>query len=242
MKSLIIGAGQVGTALKEVLSINYDVVIRDLDDLQVEGVKVLHICYPDHENFAENTRKYVNQYKPELTIIHSSVPVGTTSKCGDDFVYSPVRGRHPRLASEMKKFTKFVASKNPRMAEKAFIYFESTGWPTALADSSESLEFLKVLSNVHMGLEISWRQEVQKMLNHFNIPSNYYESWERSYRDGYLQTKDYNLIRSIMRPDPIGGHCILPCTEILKSQFNSPLLEFIINQNEKAKDENYANK
>ncbi len=237
MKSLIIGAGQVGTSLKEVLSTHYDVVIRDLDDLQVEDVKVLHICYPDHEGFAENTNKYVEQYKPELTIIHSSIPVGTTADCGDDFVYSPVRGRHPYLATEMKKFTKFVASKNSLTAQRALIYFESCGWPVTLVDKPESLEFFKVLSNVHMGLEIAWRQEVERMCQHFGIKPGEYERWEKTYRDGYLKTSDYNLIRSLMKPDPIGGHCILPCTEILLSQYKSRLCEFILESNEKAKVE-----
>lgn len=237
MKSLIIGAGQVGSALKEVLSTHYEVVIRDIDDLQVEGVKVLHICYPDHEGFVENTRKYVEQYKPNLTIIHSSVPVGTTSKCGDDYVYSPVRGRHPRLAIEMKKFHKFVASKNQSKARQAFVYFESCGWPTYLADTTESLELFKVISNVHMGLEVAWRQEVERMLNSFRIRSNDYDQWEKTYRDGYFVTQDYNLMRSLMKPDPIGGHCILPCTEILRSQFPSKLFDFILESNEKAKNE-----
>lgn len=237
MKSLIIGAGQVGTALKEVLSTHYNVVIRDLDDRQVEGVEVLHICYPDHEGFVENTRKYVEQYKPELTIIHSSVPVGTTSKCGDDYVYSPVRGRHPKLATEMKKFTKFVASRNQEKAQRAFMYFESCGWPAHLADKPESLEMFKVISNVHMGLEIAWRQEVERMLNKFHLSTLDFDQWERSYRDGYLRTGDHNLIRSFMNPDPIGGHCILPCTEILRDQYESKLLDYIVESNERVKNE-----
>lgn len=237
MKSLIIGAGQVGTALKEVLSSHYDVSIRDVENVDIDGVKFLHICYPDHDGFVENTRKYVEQYNPDVTIIHSSIPVGKTKECGDEYVYSPVRGRHPRLATEMKKFTKFVASHDSIKAQMAFSYFESCGWPVALADTPESLEFFKVLSNVHMGLEIAWRQEVERMLKHFNIASRDYYNWEKTYRDGYLNTSDHNLIRSIMKPNPIGGHCILPCTEILKNQFDSYILDFITESNEKSKNE-----
>lgn len=240
MKSLVIGAGQVGSALKDVLSTHYEVLIKDVEDLDVQDVKVLHICYPDHEGFDQTTRDYVEKYKPNLTIIHSSVPLGTTSKCGEDFVYSPVRGRHPHLASEMKKFTKFVASKNSLKAQQALIYFESIGWPTRLADSPEALEMFKVLSNVHMGLEIAWRQEVERLLKAFNLNPADYEQWERTYRHGLLNLNDYNLIRSVMKPDPIGGHCILPCTEILKSQFESKLFDFILESNEKAKRECYV--
>jgi hypothetical protein len=237
MKVLIIGAGQVGTGLKEVLSSHHDVVIRDIHDMHVDDVDVLHICYPYHEGFEENTRKYVRQYEPGLVIINSSVPVGTTTRCGHEFVYSPVRGRHPKLAQEMKRFVAFVGGKSQSRIISAANYLQESGWNVLIADSSESLEFFKVLSNVHMGLEIAWRQEAERLMRQIGISSKDYHAWERTYRDGCIDVGDLNLVRPIMKADPIGGHCILSCTEMLRSQVKSPLLDFIIESNEKAKDE-----
>lgn len=237
MKSLIIGAGQVGKALETVLKPFHEVIIRDVDDIQVEGVEVLHICYPDHAGFDQTTQKYIEIYKPSLTIIHSSVQVGTTAKCGEDVVYSPTRGRHPRLAEEMKSFTKFVASKKHSKALEASLYFLNMGWPSVTSNSPESLEFFKVFSNVHMGLEIAWRQEASRMMESIGISESDYDAWEESYRDGCLDVEDYNLVRPLMKPDPIGGHCILPCLDILREKFKSPLLDFIVDSNERRKSE-----
>lgn len=237
MKSLIIGAGQVGTALFEVLKPYYDISIRDLEDIEIDGVNVLHICYPDHDGFEQTTKAYIRKYKPSLTIIHSSVQVGTTAKCGEDVVYSPTRGRHPRLAQEMKSFEKVVGSKNRRKAEEAADYFLGCGWIPLVFNSPESPEFLKVFSNVHMGLEIAWRQEAQRMMKALGINDNDYEIWERTYRDGCLDVKDFNLVRPLMNPGPIGGHCILPCLDILRKRFESSILDFIVESNEKVKNE-----
>ncbi len=241
MKTLIIGSGQVGTALKENIAPYHETFIRDLEDIQIDGVDVLHICYPDHEGFDITTKAYIAQYKPKLTIINSSVRVGTTRSCGEDVVYSPTRGRHPKLAEEMRVFVRFVASHNSRTMYMANEYFKKCGFTVFPAEKPEALELLKVLSNIHMGLEIVWRQEVERILNAFEISPKDYDEWEHTYREGYIQLKDWNLMRSLMRPDPIGGHCILPCTELLNSQYKSPLLDFIIHSNELAKRESEPN-
>jgi len=240
MKTLIIGAGQVGTALKDILSPHHEVFIRDVVANYNSQADVLHICYPDHDGFEKTTKEYIDFYKPKLTIINSSVRVGTTLKCGMNVVYSPVRGRHPHLKEEMKKFRKFVASHNQENAFKTIQYFEAAGWPCVLAKDPESLEFMKVMSNVHMGLEIAWRQEVERMMEDLSIEPTDYEEWEKSYRDGYLALQDWNLIRPIMKPDPIGGHCILQCVELLREKCPSSLLDFIVASNEEIKNERFV--
>jgi len=240
MKSLIIGRGQVGSALYEVIKDFHETYIRDIEDLDIEGVEVLHICYPEHDGFIETTLAYVEKYKPQLTIINSSVGVGTTNQIGTDIVYSPVRGRHPKLSEDMKIYTKFVFSHNQENREKASAYFEACNLKVAEHISPMAGELIKLLSNIHMGVEIAWRQEVSRMLKEFGVDSLVYDEWEETYRNGYIESKDHNLIRPSMSPAPIGGHCILPCTEILKKQFPSKILDFVLESNEKAKGETYA--
>lgn len=234
MKTLIIGAGQVGSALYENLKGHYETHIRDVNEYPLEGVRVLQICFPDHDGFHKTTLKYIEQYKPQLTIINSSVSVGTTAKCGDDIIYSPVRGRHPKLAEEMKKYAKFVSGHDKDQVSLAAGYFMKTGWKVIKSDCPDSIEFMKLISNVHMGLEIAWRQEVQRMLEHFGISERDYDRWEDSYRDGYFECQDLNLIRPRMNPNKIGGHCVRQCTEILKDQFESKALEFILKSDSEA--------
>lgn len=235
MKTLIIGKGQVGSSLAKIVGVAHETFIRDIEPLPLEGVEVLHICYPDSPKFVEITKRYIEEYKPRLTIINSSVAVGTTDKCGPHVVNSPVRGRHPNLETEMLAYPKFIAGRDPEDCALAANYFTACGWRIAVSRNPRTTEFLKLISNVHMGLEVAWRQEVDRMLKEFGVSAEAYEEWERTYNDGYRKSGHDHLIRPLMKPDPIGGHCILPCTEILQKQFPSPALKFILDSNEARK-------
>lgn len=241
MKTLIIGKGQVGQALYDVVKDHHETYIKDVEPLELEGVQVLHICYPDHDGFDKTTKSYIRHYKPSLVIINSSISVGTTEKCGSGIVYSPVRGRHPKLASDLKIYEKFVFSDSVEMMTKAYAYFTECGLKVKAHRGNTAGELLKLLSNIHMGVEIAWRQEVQRILESFEVPCYIYEEWEESYRQGYLKSGDDHLVRPSMKPDPIGGHCIIPCTEILSEQFDSDIFQFILESNEEAKEEYAAN-
>lgn len=214
---------------------------------------------------------YIEMYHPLVTIVNSSVSVGTCNQLSNKIVYSPIRGRHkrngkPSLANDIRIFVKFIFCKDPFNRDMAAHYFEECGLTCYSFKDTLSGELVKLLSNIHMGIEIAWRQEVQRILEHFeNVPqkvqsgasprlyeatgnsmavpkmsherASLYEIWEATYAQGYERTGDSHLIRPRMNPDPIGGHCILPCTEILSKQFPSKIFDFIIESNEKAKRE-----
>ena len=234
MKGLIIGKGEVGQGLYEIVKEFHETHIRDIQDMVVDDVKILHICYPNVENFIDETRNYIMQYKPRLTVIHSSISPGLTNLIGPHVIYSPVRGRHPNLAKEMRRYPKFIAGHNVDDVQIAANYFKACKWPLVLTSEVMGTEVLKLLSNIHMGLEIAWAQEVDRILKSFQCSQDLYQEWERTYNKGYKELFQENLIRPIMKPDPIGGHCILECTDILRKQIKSEPLEFIVNSNTKA--------
>lgn len=236
MKSLVIGKGQIGSALYENIKGVFECYIRDVEDLPLDGVEVLHICFPDSDEFVSFVKSYQNQYKPNLTIIHSSILPGKSKELGD-VVYSPMRGRHPKLATEMKLFAKFVSG-DPISVGKAAEYLSRCGFEVRISDSPETLELVKLLSNIHMGLEVAWAQEVKRICEKFSANYSTYLDWEDTYRKGYVLTGDVHLMRPIMSPKPIGGHCILQCTDILSQSFKSMAFDFIKASNEKAKVEN----
>lgn len=243
MKNLIIGAGEVGSGLHQIFSKKHQTFIRDIEPRADDpsDIEVLHIAYPDFgDRFIPVTVDYMNDYKPKLTIIHSSVRPGTTetlTSFGYPIIHSPVRGRQPHLAEEMITYPKYVGSKHADWLDQAARFFRECNWPVVRINNSTSTELLKLLSNVHMGLEIAWRQEVERMLKHFKIDREDYESWEQTYFVGYVLNQQTNLIRSQMRPDPIGGHCILECTALLKTLYPSEAFDFIGRSNEQTKRE-----
>lgn len=239
MKGLIIGRGEVGSALHRVLSEHYNTEIRDVDHVEPAGFEILHIAYPDGPMFVSTCQAYIDQYKPKLTVIHSSVSVGTTDKLGlINVAHSPVRGRHPNLHREMRTFPKFIGGRDPATVTLAKKYFELAGWPVIVCGDPRATELIKMLSNVYLGLEIAWRQEVERMCKHFSVDSAHYEAFELTYVNGYKKLDQEFFIRPQLSPKPIGGHCILPCTDLLGMQYPSKAFDFIRSSNAQAVSEN----
>lgn len=227
MKSLIIGSGQIGQALFEIISKVYDCSIRDIEDIDIEGVKVLHIAFPWSDAFVNQVHAYKLKYKPELTVIHSTVAIGTTAKCGTGVVHAPERGRYPHLAFEMLKFTKFIAGLGAADVNSAREYFEACGWTTRVFYDPSLTELAKLLSNVHLGMEIAWRQTVERMHERLRLDSGCYEVWEESYNKGHEYLGQKQLLRPMLSPKPIGGHCVLPSVDILSRTFETNIVDFI---------------
>ena len=100
MKSIILGKGEVGIALYNVLSNYYDTQITDKTQLKVKKVDVLHICFPYSNKFKSEVKRYQKLYKPKYTVINSTTPVGTCSKL--NATHSPIIGVHPYLTKSTR--------------------------------------------------------------------------------------------------------------------------------------------
>lgn len=238
MKGLIIGRGEVGQALLKVLSEHYPTSIRDVEDLEPANFEILHLAYPDGPNFVDAAKAYIHQYRPKLTVIHSSVRVGTTDKVGKSMiVHSPVRGRHPNLEREMKIFPKFIGGRDQMAVNMAKEYFQGAEWVSMGFDDPRATELVKMLSNIYLGLEIAWRQEAERICKTFGVRPFHYEQFERTYNEGYKKLGQEFFMRPMLSPKPIGGHCILPCTELLWTQYPSKAFEFIRSSNAQAVNE-----
>ena len=111
MKVGIIGYGEIGSSLAKVYNDfpQFEVLVVDpavgfTDDLT--GVEIINICIPFIDNFVSVVQGYINQVKPRLTVIHSTVAPGTTKKINGRVCHSPVRGVHPNLHTGIKTFLK----------------------------------------------------------------------------------------------------------------------------------------
>src|SRR3990167_11413268 len=108
MRTLIIGSnGEVGGALRNVLKDYYPFCI-DKDEAipPTTDIEILHICFGFSDTFIEDVKKYQKEYKPEYTIIHSTVPVGTCRQL--KAIHSPVIGQHPFLEEGLRTFPKML--------------------------------------------------------------------------------------------------------------------------------------
>ena len=77
---VVVGLGEVGRPLFDLLSIHCDAVGVDISppSKEVNGVDILHICFPYQiDDFVGETVRYIQLFTPKITIVNSTVAVGT---------------------------------------------------------------------------------------------------------------------------------------------------------------------
>jgi UDP-N-acetyl-D-mannosaminuronate dehydrogenase len=224
-KIVVVGLGEVGRPLLEFLSEHYDVIGVDISPPPgpMGEVDILHVCYPfEIKDFVGETARYIELFKPKLTVIHSTVGVGTTraiaQRTGAAVVHSPVRGKHARMLEELRTYTKFVGSIDPASGKYAAEHFESAGLKTKVLSAPEATELAKLTETTYFGLMIAWAQEIERYCDQVGQA---YEEIVSFYEEipFFPSTKYF--------PGIIGGHCVMPNIEILRKFDDSSLLRAI---------------
>lgn len=230
-KSVVVaGLGEVGRPLLELLSTHYRTIGVDikLPDEPVGEVDVLHVCYPfEIKDFIGETAHYIDKYKPRLTVINSTVAVGTTravvERTGAAVANSPVRGKHVRMLQEMRSYTKFVAAIDPADAAYAAEHFKAAGLKTKVLAAPEATELAKLTETTYFGLMIAWAQEIERYCD--RTGQSYDEIVSIYDEIPFFPTTKYF-------PGVIGGHCVMPNIKILRRFDDSPILRAIETSNQ----------
>jgi len=232
MSQLVIGLGEIGKPLFNLLSRTDKAVYgRDLEDWD-EGKKigVIHVCFPYSDDFVEQVKDYVNQYDPELVIIHSTVVPGTTREVARatanlwPIAYSPVRGRHGNMEEEMtRKYTKFISGNTTEAIAKAEARFITAGLYVDIMLPVEALELAKLLETTYTALLIGWAQEMNRFAEEFDAS---YPHLARFFDEVWW------LPRVVFRPGVIGGHCLLQNLDLLEKVQPSVFIDAIRQSNE----------
>jgi UDP-N-acetyl-D-mannosaminuronate dehydrogenase len=226
---LVIGLGEIGKPLFELIKTKYNVIGVDIEPVELNGeCEIMHICYPfEIDNFISQSVAYINQYKPKMTVINSTVAPGTTraiyQATGSSIVHSPVRGKHLKMRQELIFYTKCIGGIKEEFSQVVAEHFESLGMKTKVLSSPEATELAKLTETTYFGILIAWAQEVERycdqLLVNYNEIASYYDEI------AYLPPVRYF-------PGVIGGHCVLPNIAILKTMFKSDILDGIQKSNE----------
>jgi acetyltransferase-like isoleucine patch superfamily enzyme len=238
--SLIIGMGQIGQGLYEVLLPHHGrrIYTRDKEDCCLIGnFDILNICIPYSERFVDIVNNYVDKYKPTLTIIHSTVPVGTTRSIKGKAVHSPVRAKHPNIAHGLSVYKKFIGYNDDIALQRALNYL-SPCMECVPVEKTESTELAKLLCLAEYGIDIAFADYANRLCNKLGLDYHMVrEEWNKTYNEGIRFTKEPYLQRPVVYPPTgkIGGHCVLQNTILLNEQFKSPLLEEVIRVGEEEK-------
>jgi UDP-N-acetyl-D-mannosaminuronate dehydrogenase len=228
---LVVGLGEVGKPLLTILSRYYPTVGIDikLPAEQIEHADVMHICYPfEIHDFVGETVRYIARFKPALTIINSTIAVGTTRKIAAlsdaDVVHSPVRGKHAHMEEEMHYYTKFIGAVDSIAAKKAAAHFQSAGFKTRVLSSPETTELGKLAETTYFGILIAWAQELERYCDRAGTDYNEVVSL-------FDEIKFFPPVKYF--PGIIGGHCVMRNIDILTKFDSSLLLKAILVSNEK---------
>ena len=227
---VVVGLGEVGKPLFELMSQYHDTVGVDISPVKhIEGVDVLHICFPfEIPDFISEAARYIDLYTPSLTVINSTVAVGTTraiaERTGASVVNSPIRGKHIRMLEELSLYTKFIGAMDPDSGERVARHFQSAGLKTKVLATPEASELAKLTETTYFGLLIAWAQEVERYCDatgaDYNEVASFYEEIE------YLPPVKF-------LPGVIGGHCVMPNIKILSMLNHSEILATIESSNTK---------
>jgi hypothetical protein len=212
MNSLIIGNGEIGSALHKIVGGD----IKDKEYLQGK-YDIIHICFPYNDAFISQVEMYQNQYNPKFTIIHSTVPIGTSKKL--NAIHSPIRGIHPNLEEGIRIFVKFIGGDQ---ASEVADYFRKYGIKVMLFGDSKTTEAMKLFDTLYYGICVEFAKEVNRFCfkNNLNF-SDIYRLSNITYNDGYKELKHDEFVRPVLEPimKTIGGHCVRQNAKLLKTDF-----------------------
>jgi UDP-N-acetyl-D-mannosaminuronate dehydrogenase len=228
---VVVGLGEVGKPLSQLLSEKHKVVGVDIVPPREPpaNVDVLHVCFPFQiKDFVGESARYIDLFRPKLTIVNSTVAIGTTRSIGDRtgtaVAYSPVRGKHAKMLADLHYYTKFVGAVDPAAGRAAADHFEAVGLKTRVLSSPEAAELAKLTETTFFGLMIAWAQEVERYAD--KIGQNYDEIISFYEEIGFFPRTKYF-------PGVIGGHCVMPNIELLKRFIPSEILQAIESSNQK---------
>lgn len=224
-KTLIVGFGEIGKSLHAVLKEKYSVETVDINkEPEVSGVDVMHICFPYNDDFVKEVKRYKKKYKPKHIVIHSTVKMGAAKKC--KAYYSPVRGIHPHLEMSLKTFVKYLAPRCEYLVE----YFKNVGIQIEEHDSRESLEAMKLYCTTIYGLNIIAEKEIYDFCRKNGLDFDIvYTKSNETYNEGYKNLGFPQYVRYNLKHQngKIGGHCVIPNCDLLKTNIS----KFIKKQN-----------
>ena len=230
-KDVVAGLGEIGYPILKFLSKNQITVGYDVDErlmnkskfkkFQETQTSFLHIAIPVTSKFEPNILQLYKKFRPECIVMHSTVGPGTTEKIQEKLdvplIYSATRGVHKRMLKDIKRYTKFFAisktAPKKQWATKAFSRkMKNCGVKTKQMSKPETLELAKIVCDTsYLGWLVNFAQISNVISKQYNV--DYDEMWTFS-----EEIHKFLGNRPKMYPGIIGGHCVIPNLQLLRSQ------------------------
>lgn len=221
MRVVVAGAGQVGTAVAEVLGGAHDVTTVDVGD-EVPAADVLVVAFRWSGRFVKDVKRLEGAVGPAVTVVHSTVPVGTCRANG--WVHAPVRGRHPDLEVGVRTFRMQFGGVHSRLAE---LVYAGCGVVSQCYERADEVEAGKLWELAQLAIQVRVQHELYDWCERNGVgPEQVYRDAAQVYNEGYRQL-DPKFVRPILDydPGPLGGHCVAANAPLLECEFVEDMLD-----------------
>ena len=229
-KAVVIGLGETGNPLFEILRMAYPGEVEGYDSgkgihrvLPGGRFDFLNICFPWGSNFLNDVLGYIRLFEPEVTIIHSTVPVGTTRNF-KTAVHSPILGRHNQMLKDLLTYEKWIGGER---AAKAAAFFEKAGMNCRTCSTAEETELLKLMCLAKFGVDVAFARYRESLCERFGVPYESVVEWDHQYNTGVA----FHMRRPLIvrgESKKIGGHCVIPGTKLLNHHLPNAMLEEVL--------------
>lgn len=248
--ALVIGYGEVGTSLYEMLADAFgpeEVFCRDLKEPDFHHqFKFLHICYPQTVGWTASIINYLRMYKPEAVIIHSTLHPGSTQQLNqveNKFYYSPVRGNiKDGMRWCLEKYTKYLAGPDGEIVFSQVLkeridevlskkdiskHLHDAHFKVKWVKDSTTLEYAKILDLCWYGLNIAFYQELERICASDQLD---YSAIKEFIKSTPVESEDH-APRTVFYGGYIGGHCVIPAFEKLLAAHDVPMIRAALESN-----------
>mgnify|MGYP003145836737 CR=1 FL=1 len=225
MRQIVIGLGEIGQPLLNILQRTYQNV-KGYDSANgtppLLSADILHICIPYSDKFIAAVKTYQKLYTPTVTVIHSTVPVGTTNKI-NNAVHSPVLGSHKHMERDIQGFGKWIGGEKAEIVAQVFRLAQIR---CRVVAKPEQTELMKLMCLAKYGVIIAFAHYQREVCEELDINPEDLMEWDLDYNLGVEPRLRRPLI--YLTDKQIGGHCVIPGVEMLKADYPHELLEGVI--------------
>lgn len=229
-KHVVVGLGEIGSALQTIFKA--DGVDRGKNVTASEPhYDWLHIAFPYSEKFVQYVKEYQKKFTPKYTIIHSTVPMGTSGLCNAN--HSPVRGVHPNLVDGILTFKKFVGGPDCWEIAKEFKHYRIDCMCVREARQTEAL---KLLDTTQYGVQIVINKQIHEFCKKHKLDFNVvYTLANQTYNEGYMKLFRPEVVRPYLKfiDGQIGGHCVLQNALLLQKHSPIQMAKYVLDFNER---------
>lgn len=231
MNHLIIGFGEIGKAIKQVMRENVSVYDTALDNKRVpDTIDVMHICFPYSDTFVQDVKAYLARYEPRHVIVYSTVPIGTSKSIGEGIVHSPVEGKHPDLALSILHMERWLGADNTEEVQFLANMFQELGIRTRVIESSDFTEAIKLLSTTEYGINIEFARYKKEVADAIGMDYQLTKDWNTVYNKLYRNLGLDGRYQKFVLDSPVGskgGHCIIPNARLLDGQYPNNMVKIV---------------